>query len=359
MNARMNQRLASLRGERVRTNSVRRLQLAALLIATAALTGCSSSNATSTTAGATKPGKPAVRLMNVSYDPTREFYADFNKEFAKHWLEKEGQDVSIEQSHGPSGGQARSVIDGLKADVVTLALAYDIDQIAEIGKLLPPNWQERLANNSAPYRSTVVFLVRKGNPKNIKDWNDLVRPEKESDAEESKVRTITANPKTSGAGRLAYMAAWGYALKQNNNDEFKAKEFITTLYGRVPVLDSGARGSTTTFVQRGIGDVLLAWENEALLAIKELGPDKVELVAPSTSIFVPEPHRADSARRTRDQKHDHGMERLLARSMESPRRRLIQADIRHGAHRRVDQRRVRNDGRLDSGPLHASRQEIY
>jgi sulfate transport system substrate-binding protein len=292
MNEQVDQHESNFQDAKARSTGARRLFLAMLLIATAGYAGCSSSNATSitsTSADAAKNSKPAVHLLNASYDPTREFYAEFNKEFAKYWLEKEGQEVSIDQSHGPSGAQARSVIDGLRADVVTLALAYDIDQIAEIGKLLPPNWQERLPNNSTPYQSTVVFLVRKGNPKNIKDWNDLVRPEKDSDSEESKVRTITANPKTSGAGRLAYMAAWGYALKRNNNDEAKAKEFITTLYSRVPVLDSGARGSTTTFVQRGIGDVLLAWENEALLAIKELGPDKVELVAPSVSILAEPP----------------------------------------------------------------------
>lgn len=289
MNEQVNQRESSFNGGIARHNSARRLLLAALLISSVALAGCTSSNATSSATDKAGDAKPAIHLLNVSYDPTREFYAEFNKEFAKHWQENEGQEVLVEQSHGPSGAQARSVIDGLKADVVTLALAYDIDQIAEIGKLLPPNWQERLPNNSTPYQSTVVFLVRKGNPKNIKDWNDLVRPEKEGDREESKVRTITANPKTSGAGRLAYMAAWGYALKQNGNDEAKAKEFINTLYSRVPVLDSGARGSTTTFVQRGIGDVLLAWENEALLAIKELGPDKVELVAPSISILAEPP----------------------------------------------------------------------
>jgi sulfate/thiosulfate transport system substrate-binding protein len=251
------------------------------------LAGCGTS--TSATPTGSNPGasskstdasKPAVTLMNVSYDPTRELYVEFNKEFASHWLKEYGQEVTIDQSHGGSGAQARSVIDGLKADVVTLAIAYDIDQIAEHSKLLPTNWQDRLPSSSSPYRSTVVFLVRKGNPKGIKDWSDLVKLGTE---------VITSNPKTSGAGRLAYLAGWGYALKANNNDDGRAREYITALYKNVPVLDSGARGSTTTFVQRGIGDVLLAWENEALLAIKELGPDKVELVVPSISVLAEPP----------------------------------------------------------------------
>jgi sulfate/thiosulfate transport system substrate-binding protein len=248
--------------------------------------GCGASNSAtiSSTSGAAttkaSESKPAIHLLNVSYDPTRELYADFNKEFAKHWLEEHGQEVTIDQSHGGSGSQARSVIDGLKADVATLAIAYDIDQIAEHAKILPASWQERLPNNSSPYRSTVVFLVRKGNPKGIKDWSDLVKPG---------IEVITSNPKTSGAGRVAYLGGWGFALKANNNDEAKAREYISALYKNVPVLDSGARGSTTTFVQRGIGDVLLAWENEALLAIKELGPDKVELVAPSMSVLAEPP----------------------------------------------------------------------
>jgi sulfate transport system substrate-binding protein len=259
-----------------------------LLAVAVALTGCGgTTSATSTTAVESgnsakkgQPGRPSVTLLNVSYDPTRELYSEFNKEFAKHWMETQGQVVDIKQSHGGSGAQARSVIDGLKADVVTLAIAYDIDQIADLSKTLPPNWQDRLPNDSSPYRSTVVFLVRKGNPKDIKDWSDLVKPG---------VEVITSNPKTSGAGRLAYLAGWGYALKANNNDESKAREYITSLYQNVPVLDSGARGSTTTFVQRGIGDVLLAWENEALLAIKELGPDQVELVVPSISVLAEPP----------------------------------------------------------------------
>jgi len=246
-----------------------------LLAALCCFAGCGSS-----TANSTSGTKPAVKITNVSYDPTRELYAEFNKEFARHWLEEKGQVVDVTPSHAASGAQARAVIDGLKADVVTLAIAYDIDQIAEIAKLLPADWDKRLPHNSSPYHSTVVFLVRKGNPKNIKDWDDLVKPGTE---------VITASPKTSGAGRLAYLAGWGYALRKNNNDEAKAREYISALYKNVPVLDSGARGSTTTFVQRGIGDVLLAWENEAMLAIKELGAGKVELVVPSVSILAEPP----------------------------------------------------------------------
>jgi len=221
-----------------------------------------------------------VKLLNVSYDPTRELYQDINAAFAKQWKAKTGADVEISQSHGGSGKQARSVIDGLQADVVTLALAYDIDSIAEHAHLLPPNWQTRLPNNSSPYTSTIVFLVRHGNPKHIKDWDDLVR---------QGVSVITPNPKSSGGARWAYLAAWGYALKKNNGDEKKAQEFVTRLYKNVPVLDSGARGSTTTFVQRGIGDVLLDWENEASLALNELGKDKVEVVTPSVSILAEPP----------------------------------------------------------------------
>jgi len=221
-----------------------------------------------------------VTILNVSYDPTRELYQDFNAAFARYWRSKSGETVTIKQSHGGSGKQARSVIDGLGADVVTLALAYDIDAISEKAGLLPRNWQTRLPNNSSPYTSTIVFLVRKGNPKHIKDWNDLVRPS---------ISVITPNPKTSGGARWNYLGAWGYALRENNHDETKAKEFVTQLYRNVPVLDSGARGATTTFVQRGIGDVLLAWENEAFLAVNELGKDKLEVVVPSVSILAEPP----------------------------------------------------------------------
>jgi sulfate/thiosulfate-binding protein len=220
-----------------------------------------------------------VSLLNVSYDPTRELYQDYNEAFAKYWQAKTGEKVSIRQSHGGSGAQARSVIDGIDADVVTLALAYDIDAIADKAKLLPADWQTRLPHNSTPYASTIVFLVRKGNPKGIKDWDDLVKPG---------IAVITPNPKTSGGARWNYLAAWGYAQRRFGS-EAQAKEFVRRLYGNVPVLDSGARGATTTFVERGIGDVLLAWENEAYLAVKELGPDKVEIVVPSYSILAEPP----------------------------------------------------------------------
>jgi sulfate/thiosulfate transport system substrate-binding protein len=220
-----------------------------------------------------------VTLLNVSYDPTRELYTDFNQSFALYWKGKTGDHVTIKQSHGGSGKQARSVIDGLEADVVTLALAYDIDAIQEKG-LIKPGWQKRLPHNSSPYTSTIVFLVRKGNPKKIKDWNDLVKPG---------VSVITPNPKTSGGARWNYLAAWGYALHQKGGNDAKAKEFVARLFKNVPVLDSGARGSTNTFVQRGLGDVLLAWENEAFLAINELGPDKFEVVTPPESILAEPP----------------------------------------------------------------------
>ncbi|GAB7026861.1 sulfate ABC transporter substrate-binding protein [Geotalea toluenoxydans] len=221
-----------------------------------------------------------VNLLNVSYDPTRELYQDFNSAFAKQWKKQTKEDVTFKQSHGGSGKQARAVIDGLDADVVTLALAYDIDEIHDRAKLIPQAWQKRLPNNSSPYTSTIVFLVRKGNPKKIKDWSDLVKPG---------VAVITPNPKTSGGARWNYLAAWGYALKQKGGNEAKAKEFVTRLFKNVPVLDSGARGSTTTFVQRGLGDVLLAWENEAFLAVNELGKDKFEIVVPSVSILAEPP----------------------------------------------------------------------
>jgi sulfate/thiosulfate transport system substrate-binding protein len=231
------------------------------------------------TAGLTRPAHAAgsVTLLNASYDPTRELYLDVNSAFAKYWKGKTGQDVRINQSHGGSGKQARSVIDGLPADVVTLALAGDVDSIANQGKLLPVNWESRLPNNSAPYTSTIVFLVRKGNPKGIRDWSDLVKPG---------VGVITPNPRTSGGARWNYLAAWAWALHQPGGSDATAKEFVRKLFKNVPVLDTGARGATTTFVQRGIGDVLLAWENEALLAIKKLGPDKVQVVVPSISILA-------------------------------------------------------------------------
>ena len=222
----------------------------------------------------------SIELLNVSYDPTRELYVDYNAAFAKYWKAKTGDDVVVKQSHGGSGKQARSVIDGLQADVVTLALAADIDALNTNGKLVAADWQTRLPQNSTPYTSTIVFLVRKGNPKHIKDWDDLIR---------DGVSVITPNPKTSGGARWNYLAAWGYALKNNGGDQDKAKAFVASLYHNVPVLDSGARGSTTTFVQRGIGDVLIAWENEAFLAVKESGPGVFEIVAPSSSILAEPP----------------------------------------------------------------------
>ncbi|HKB08475.1 MAG TPA: sulfate ABC transporter substrate-binding protein [Candidatus Polarisedimenticolia bacterium] len=218
-------------------------------------------------------------LLNVSYDPTRELYQEMNAAFLKDWKGKGGDDYTINQSHGGSGKQARAVIDGLEADVVTLALAYDIDAIAQAG-LLPRNWQTRLPNNSAPYTSTIVFLVRKGNPKGIKDWDDLARPG---------IAVVTPNPKTSGGARWNYLAAWGYALKQKGGDETKARDFVTRVFKNVPILDTGARGATLTFVERGIGDVLVAWESEAILATRELGKGKLEIVVPSISILAETP----------------------------------------------------------------------
>jgi len=220
-----------------------------------------------------------IKLLNVSYDPTRELYQEYNAAFAKHWQAKSGDTVTIQQSHGGSGKQARGVIDGLQADVVTLALAYDVDAIAEKAKLFPTDWQKRLPNNSAPYTSTIIFLVRKGNPKGIKDWNDLIKPG---------VSVVTPNPKTSGGARWNLLAAWGYVLKKGG-DETKAKDFLAKLFKNVPVLDTGARGATTTFVQRGVGDVFISWENEAFLAVKEFGADKLEIVVPSVSILAEPP----------------------------------------------------------------------
>ena len=233
-----------------------------------------------TLAGSLSATAAEVKLLNVSYDPTRELYQDYSVAFSKYWKAKTGDNVTVQSSHGGSGKQARAIVDGLEADVATLALAYDVDQLNEKAHLIPKDWQKRLPNNSAPYTSTIVFLVRKGNPKHIKDWDDIIKPG---------VSVITPNPKTSGGARWNYLAAWAYALKHNNNDEAKAREFVGKLYKNVPVLDSGARGSTTTFVERGIGDVLLAWENEAYLAKKELGPDKVDVVVPSLSILAEPP----------------------------------------------------------------------
>lgn len=254
-----------------------------LLIIQIALVGCgkgaSKQQETATTkeqAGDTKP----ITLLNVSYDPTRELYEYYNNAFIKYWKNKTGQDVTIKQSHGGSGKQARAVIDGLDADVVTLALAYDIDSLNEKKHLIDPNWIKRFPDNSTPYTSTIVFLVRKGNPKNIKDWDDLIKPG---------VSVITPNPKTSGGARWNYLAAWGYALKKNGSDQNKAKEFVQQLFKNVPVLDSGARGATTTFAERGIGDVLIAWENEAFLANKEFGEGKFDIVVPSISILAEPP----------------------------------------------------------------------
>ena len=228
-------------------------------------------------------GRPAVAdttLLNVSYDPTRELYNAVNAAFAAQWKAKTGESVSIKQSHGGSGKQARSIIDGLEADVATLALGYDVDALHEKGGLIPKDWQKRLPNNSAPYTSTIVFVVRKGNPKGVKDWGDLAKPG---------LKVITPNPKTSGGARWNYLAAWGWALKKFGGDEAKVKEYVSALFKNVPVLDSGARGSTTTFAQRGIGDVFLSWENEAFLILNQFGKDKFEIVAPSVSILAEPP----------------------------------------------------------------------
>lgn len=267
---------------------VRRSILVGLaLVLTGVLAACGSGSGSGGSSAAESSGEQgsgsgkakAVELLNVSYDPTRELYEQFNKAFAAHWLQEKGQEVTIKQSHGGSGKQSRSVIDGLDADVVTLALGYDIDAIEDKG-LINAGWQDKYEHNSSPYTSTIVFLVRKGNPKGIKDWGDLIK---------DGVEVITPNPKTSGGARWNYLAAWGYALKQNNNDEEKAKAFVAELFKHAPVLDSGARGATTTFVERGIGDVLLAWENEAFLSVKELGPDKFDIVVPSISILAEPP----------------------------------------------------------------------
>jgi sulfate/thiosulfate-binding protein len=257
----------------------RSLLLASLSLGLAA---CNKSSAASGSSGSATPetGKAPVTLLNVSYDPTRELYTDFNAHFAKKWAAEHKQNVTINQSHGGGGKQARAVIDGLEADVVTLAVAYDVNQLYEKAKLIPENWQSRLEQNSSPYTSTIVFVVRQGNPKQIKDWNDLTK---------EGVKVITPNPKTSGGARWNYLAAWGYVLKQPGGDDAKAQAFVEKLYKNVPVLDSGARGSTTTFVERGIGDVLVTWENEAILSVKELGKGKFEVVVPSVSILTEPP----------------------------------------------------------------------
>jgi sulfate transport system substrate-binding protein len=259
-----------------------RRALAALLLLPPLAAGCSRDGGGAPASAARAPAEApsAAAILNVSYDPTRELYADFDTAFARDWKEKTGQVVTVNQSHGGSGKQARSVIDGLEADVVTLALAYDIDAISQQAGLLPADWQARLPDRSSPYTSTIVFLVRKGNPKQIRDWSDLVRPG---------VQVITPNPKTSGGARWNYLAAWGYALRRGGGDEAAARDFVTRLFRNVPVLDTGARGATNTFVQRGIGDVLIAWENEAFLAVKELGADRVEIVVPSISILAEPP----------------------------------------------------------------------
>jgi sulfate transport system substrate-binding protein len=257
----------------VKLNPKARVWSAAAAMSLALLGACSKEG------GSQTDPKGAVELLNVSYDPTRELYAAINPKFIAQWKAQNGQDVTINMSHGGSGKQARAVIDGLNADVVTLALAYDIDEIAARTRKLPANWQARLAHNSAPYTSTIVFLVRKGNPKGIKDWDDLVKPG---------IAVITPNPKTSGGARWNFLAAWAYAREKLGSDA-AAEQFVKQLYGNVPVLDSGARGSTTTFVERGIGDVLLAWENEAFLARKELGAGKFDIVAPSLSILAEPP----------------------------------------------------------------------
>jgi len=269
-----------------RLYSLKKIGIAAVLISIVALFGgCAGKstgnqgNASAAQANKGEDTKP-VTLLNVSYDPTRELYQDYNTAFTKYWKDKTGQDVTIQQSHGGSGSQARTVIDGNEADVVTLALAYDIDSINKDKEILSKEWQKRLPNNSTPYTSTIVFLVRKGNPKGIKDWDDLAKPG---------IEVITPNPKTSGGARWNYLAAWGFSLKKNNNDVEKAKDFVKAIFKNVPVLDSGARGSTTTFVERGIGDVFISWENEAFLAVNELGKDKFEIVVPSISILAEPP----------------------------------------------------------------------
>ena len=272
-------------------------------------------------------GAKEIKLLNVSYDPTRELYTEYNTAFAKYWKDKTGDDVKVDQSHGGSGKQAQSVINGLEADVVTLALAYDIDAISQKANLLPADWATKFPNNSTPYTSTIVFLVRKGNPKGIKDWNDLTRPD---------VKVVVSNPKTSGGARWAYLAAWSYGLESNNHDDAKAKDYVTQLYKNVPVLDSGARGATVTFAQRGIGDVLLAWENEAHLAQKEFADQGFEIVTPSLSILAEPPvavvtknarrhHTADVAKAYLDYLYSDEGQEIAAKNFYRPRNATIAA----------------------------------
>lgn len=261
---------------KIRKSWIQGVTLLLLVTVVGVLAGCGGSSGGDK--GGVRAGGP-ITLLNVSYDPTRELYKEYNAAFAAYWKKKTGQDVTIQQSHGGSGKQARAVLEGLEADVVTLALGYDVDVLQPAG-LIATDWQRRLKNNSTPYTSTIVFLVRKGNPKNIQDWDDLVR---------SDVSVITPNPKTSGGARWNYLAAWGYALKKNGGDEAKAQAFVGQLFNNVPVLDSGARGSTTTFVERGLGDVLLAWENEAFLSVNELGKGQFEIIVPTISILAEPP----------------------------------------------------------------------
>lgn len=273
----MNRRTLSTPHSTPHSTAIRRSSMQKFLSAVIlSLAACLSPSHSAVAESANRAKGSASALLNVSYDPTRELYEEFNKLFAEHWLAKTGQAITVQQSHGGSGKQARSVSDGLEADVVTLALAYDIDEIAGKG-LIAKDWQKRLPHNSAPYTSTIVFLVRKGNPKQIKDWDDVVKPG---------VGVITPNPKTSGGARWNYLGAWGFALKKYGNDPAKARDFVRQLFKNVPVLDTGARGATTTFVQRDIGDVLLTWENEALLAQREFGADKIEIIVPSVSILA-------------------------------------------------------------------------
>jgi sulfate/thiosulfate-binding protein len=271
----------------------------------------------------------SIELLNVSYDPTRELYAEYNTVFAKYWETKTGDKVTVKQSNGGSGKQARAVIDGLKADVVTLALAYDIDAISQKGDLVPADWQKRLPDNSSPYTSTIVFLVRKGNPKGIKDWEDIARPG---------VKVVTPNPKTSGGARWNYLAAYGHALKKSGGDDAKAQDFVRSVYANVETLDTGARGATVTFVERGQGDVLIAWENEALLSINEPGGDKFELVAPSSSILAEPPvtwvdkvvgrkGTADVAKAYLEYLYSDEGQRLVAKHHYRPRNAKIAAEV--------------------------------